>query len=172
MTTSSFKARLAQLGRVKVIPQETCGSPEEVVLRLTGAVPNVIDATLALVRRGTTMLVAKRAVEKAIAAGAAVIALSTVEDRVTLARELEAAGLAVTYRSALDRELKDHFPARLKGLRQRLGLSQEEFARDYSLDKKTLQGWEIGKTPDRGNRHFIRMIEKDPETVKRLVNEG
>jgi DNA-binding transcriptional regulator YiaG len=172
MNTSSFVERLAQLGRVRVIPQETSGSREEVVLRLTRASPNVIAATLAMVRRGTTMLVAKRAVEKALAEGTAVIELSTVEDQVTLARELEAAGLAVTYRSALDRELKDHFSARLKGLRQRLGLSQEEFARDYSLDKKTLQGWEIGKMPDRGNRHFIRMIERDPETVKRLVNEG
>jgi putative transcriptional regulator len=118
------------------------------------------------------MLIAKRAVEKALAEGTAVIELSTVEDQAALASELAAAGLGATFRSALDRELKEHFSVRVKDLRKRLGLSQEEFARDYSLDKKTLQGWEIGKTPDRGNRHFIRMIEKDPETVKRLVNEG
>ena len=68
--------------------------------------------------------------------------------------------------------MKEHFSARLKDLRNRLAMSQEEFARDYNLDKKTLQGWELGKTPDRGNRLLIRMIEKDPIVTKRLVNEG
>ena len=118
------------------------------------------------------MLRAKRTVEKALSEGDAVIDLPVVEDQQALARDLETAGMAVTFRSVADRDLKKHFSVRLKGLRQRLGLSQEEFARDYNLDKKTLQGWEIGKVPDRGNRQLIRMIEKDPVTVRRLVNEG
>lgn len=118
------------------------------------------------------MLRAKRAVEKALKQGDVVIDLPFVEDQAALAGELEAAGMSVTFRSVADRDLKQHFSVRLKGLRRRLGLSQEEFARDYNLDKKTLQGWEVGKVPDRGNRQLIRMIEKDPLTVKRLVNEA
>ena len=68
--------------------------------------------------------------------------------------------------------MREHFSARLKDLRNRLAMSQEEFAQAYDLDKKTLQGWELGKTPDRGNRLLIRMIERDPILTKRLVNDG
>ncbi|WP_181820412.1 helix-turn-helix domain-containing protein [Paracoccus versutus] len=116
------------------------------------------------------MLKAKRAVERALEEGDAVIDLPMVEDRTVLANDLTAAGMAVTFRSAEDLELKENFSNRVKMLRERLGKSQEEFARDYGLDKKTLQGWELGKTPDRGNRVLFRIIEADPITAKRLVD--
>lgn len=118
------------------------------------------------------MLRAKRAVERALDEGNAVIELPMVEDQKALAKDLETAGIAITFRSVSDRDLQEHFSVRLKGLRKRLGMSQEDFARCYNLDTKTVQGWEIGKIPDRGNRHLIRMIEKDPVTIRRLVNEG
>ncbi|MGY6645910.1 MAG: helix-turn-helix domain-containing protein [Salinarimonas sp.] len=125
-----------------------------------------------MVARGTTMLKAKRAVERALSDGTAVITLSHVDDATALSDELGSAGIGITFRSAADRDLKEHFSARLKALRERLGMSQEEFARTYNLETKTIQGWEIGKVPDRGNRHLIRMIEKDPVTIRRLVNEA
>lgn len=119
------------------------------------------------------MLKAKRAVEKALEEGDAVIGLPIVEDQRALTDDLETAGMSITIRSVMDRDMKEHFAARLKELRIRLKLSQEEFARDYNLQKKTLQGWELGKkVPDHGNRLLIRMIEKDPITTKRLVNAG
>ncbi|MFD1807428.1 helix-turn-helix domain-containing protein [Gemmobacter lanyuensis] len=149
------------------------GSPEEIVLKLGRASPDVIAATLAMVRRGTTMLKAKRAVEKALQEGDAVIDLPMVDDKKALADDLESAGMSVTFRSVLDRDLKENFATRLKELRIRLHMSQEEFARDYNLQKKTLQGWELGnKIPDHGNRLLISLIEKDPVTTKRLVNAG
>lgn len=173
MAISSFAERLAQQGRAQAIPRVTSGSPEEIVLKLRRASPDVIAATLAMARRGATMLKAKRAVEKALQEGDAVIDLPMVEDQKALADDLETAGMAVTFRSVLDRDLKEHFAARLKELRIRLRMSQEEFARDYNLHKKTLQGWELGKKiPDHGNRLLISMIERDPVTTKRLVNGG
>jgi len=132
----------------------------------------VIAATLAMVARGTTMLKAKRAIERALCDGAAIITLSHVDDEAALSDELRSAEISVAFRSAADRDLKAHFSARLKALRARLGMSQEEFARTYNLETKTIQGWEIGKVPDRGNRHLIRMIEKEPVTIQQLVNEG
>lgn len=173
MATSSFVGRLARQGRVQAITRVTSGSPEEIVLKLGRHSPDVIAVTLAMVRRGTTMLKAKRTVEKVLQEGNAVIDLPTVEDQKALADDLESAGMSVTFRSVLDRDLKEHFAPRLKELRNRLRMSQEEFARDYNLHKKTLQGWELGKKiPDHGNRLLISMIEKDPVTTKRLVNEG
>lgn len=173
MTTSSFAGRLAQQGRVQAIPRVTSGSPEEIVLKPGRSSPDVIAAVMALVRRGATMLKAKRAVEKALEEGDAVIGLPIVEDQRALTDDLETAGMSITIRSVMDRDMKEHFAARLKELRIRLKLSQEEFARDYNLQKKTLQGWELGKkVPDHGNRLLIRMIERDPITTKRLVNAG
>lgn len=117
------------------------------------------------------MLRAKRAIERALDQGDAVIALPMVENVRSLTDELATAGLTVTVRSVLDQELKENFAVRLKELRARLGMSQEDFARDYDLQKKTVQGWELGKkVPDHGNRLLIRMIEKDPAAVRRLVN--
>ncbi|QYZ69633.1 helix-turn-helix domain-containing protein [Neotabrizicola shimadae] len=128
---------------------------------------------MALARRGATLLRAKRAIEKALESGDAVVSLPTVEDADRLASDLEAAGISVVIRSAIDRDLKAHFAARVKDLRARLRLSQDEFARDYNLNKKTVQGWELGKkVPDHGNRLLIRMIETDPAAVRRLVNGG
>ncbi len=172
MTKSSFAERLARQGRVRAIPRLNSGSPQEIVLKPDRTVPDVIAATLAMAKRGATMLKAKRAVERALKEGTAVIVLPMVKDQKALAADLETAGIATTFRSITDRDLKKHFADRLKGLRKRLGMSQEEFARNYNLDKKTIQGWEIGKIPDRGNRHLIRMIEKEPATMRRLVNEG
>jgi hypothetical protein len=52
--------------------------------------------------------------------------LPMVEDQKALTDELETAGMAVTFRSVIDRDLKEHFSVRPKGLRKRLGKSQEE----------------------------------------------
>lgn len=173
MTGSSFVERLARQGRVQAISRVSSGSPEEVILRPGRIAPDVVQATLALARRGATMLRAKRAIEEALESGDAVVSLPMVEDADRLASDLEAAGIAVVIRSAIDRDLKAHFAARVKDLRARLHLSQDEFARDYNLNKKTVQGWELGKkVPDHGNRLLIRMIETDPAAVRRLINGG
>ena len=92
MTLSSFAERLARQGRVQAIPRVTSGSPEEIVLKLGRSSPDVIAATLALARRGTTMLKAKRAVEKVLEEGGAVIDLPMVEDQKALTDDLETAG--------------------------------------------------------------------------------
>ena len=97
MAKSSLKERLARQGRVQAIPRVTNGNPEVIVLRPGCNSPNVITATLALVKRGATMLKAKRAVEMALASGRAAIDLPMVEDRKVLSDELGAAGITATY---------------------------------------------------------------------------
>lgn len=107
-----------------------------------------------------------------MAQGEAVISLPTVESLDALQGELEGAGFAPVFRSALHRDLQDHLPAFLKDLRQRLGLSQEEFALQFGLEKRTVEGWEYGKPADRISRTFLLMIDRDPVTTRRLVNAG
>jgi putative transcriptional regulator len=148
------------------------GSPEELILRPDREDIAVIAAVMAIAKRGLSMLKAKRAIETMMADGKVIVEVPMVENTEALAVDLLSAGIRATFRSVDDRLLMADLPGRMQKLRSRLKLSQEDFARVYAFDVKTIRGWEAGKMPDRGNRHLIRMIERDPVTTERLVNEG
>jgi putative transcriptional regulator len=57
-------------------------------------------------------------------------------------------------------------------LRDRLGLTQEEFASRYRIPVGTLRDWEQGrKFPDAPARAYLTVIEKDPNVVAVLLGE-
>jgi putative transcriptional regulator len=57
-------------------------------------------------------------------------------------------------------------------LRDRLGLTQEEFAAKYRIPVGTLRDWEQGrKFPDAPARAYLTVIEKDPNAVAILLGE-
>jgi putative transcriptional regulator len=59
-----------------------------------------------------------------------------------------------------------------KRLRDRLGLTQEEFAARYRIPVGTLRDWEQGrKFPDAPARAYLTVIEKDPNVVAVLLGE-
>jgi len=60
--------------------------------------------------------------------------------------------------------------SRVKVLRQRLGMSQAEFARTFHLPITLLRDREQHRsTPDAPARTLLLAIERDPETMKRLL---
>jgi len=60
--------------------------------------------------------------------------------------------------------------SRVKVLRRRLGMNQAEFARTFHLPIDTLREWEQHRSvPDAPARALLRAIERDPETMKRLL---
>ena len=62
--------------------------------------------------------------------------------------------------------------SRVKVLRQRLDMTQAEFARAFHLPLETLQDWERHRSvPDAPARALLLAIERDPETMKRLLRE-
>jgi putative transcriptional regulator len=62
--------------------------------------------------------------------------------------------------------------SRVKVLRQRLGMSQAEFARTFHLPIVMLRDWEQHRsTPDAPARALLLAIERDPETMKRLLGD-
>ncbi len=68
---------------------------------------------------------------------------------------------------------KADFPARIRGLREKLGLSQAEFARRYGLDLATLRGWEQGRRkPDTANTTLIGVIEANPAVMATLITKS
>jgi len=62
--------------------------------------------------------------------------------------------------------------SRVKVLRQRLGMNQAEFAHTFHLPVITLREWERHRsTPDAPARALLLAIERDPETMKRLLRD-
>lgn len=58
-----------------------------------------------------------------------------------------------------------------KKLRERLGLTQEEFAETYRIPVGTLRDWEQRrKNPDATARAYLIVIDKDPKAVAALLN--
>jgi len=61
-------------------------------------------------------------------------------------------------------------PARLRALRERLGLSQGGFAERFGINVRTLQDWEQGRrAPDQVARSYLAVIEKEPEAAARAI---
>ena len=55
-------------------------------------------------------------------------------------------------------------------IRQRLGLSQDRFAKKFGLSPATVRDWEQGRRqPDAPARNFLRVIDYAPETVERAL---
>jgi putative transcriptional regulator len=60
--------------------------------------------------------------------------------------------------------------SRVKVLRQRLGMTQAEFAQAFHLPITTLRDWEQRRsTPDAPARALLLAIERDPEVMRRLL---
>lgn len=157
---SLLKERFARLGPVRDVRQNLSGSRAVVVLRPDRPAAEIatIDATLALARRGATMLRAKRALEAVLERGFAVLDLPLVEDAQALRHELEQAGIAARLVSAPR-------PVDLAALRQRLAMTREQFALAYGLDPETLRNWEAGRRDPGPARAYLQAIDNDPEGV-------
>ncbi len=61
-------------------------------------------------------------------------------------------------------------PAEIKAIRASVKMSQAVFARSFQLSLDTIKGWEQGKRkPDAAAANYLRMIQADPEHVKRAL---
>jgi putative transcriptional regulator len=60
----------------------------------------------------------------------------------------------------------------VKIIRRALGISQEEFAARYHIPIGTLRDWEQGRAaPDQAARAYLTVIGRDPETVRKVLNQ-
>jgi putative transcriptional regulator len=59
------------------------------------------------------------------------------------------------------------FARRVREVREGLGLSQSEFARQFGLSLRSLQEWEQARRlPDAAVLTYLRVIERDPKAVR------
>ncbi|MEA2896126.1 MAG: putative transcriptional regulator [Bradyrhizobium sp.] len=163
---SSFKERLERLGPVRAVSQVVSGSPVVMSLRPSTSPSNVnpVSATVSLARRGLTMLRAKRAIEEMVTTGRVVIELPKVESRALLTAELS--DLGVLARSVAGHDVD------IRGLRERLNMTQEQFALQFAIDLDTLQNWERKRRkPDKAVQAYLRVIERLPEAASEAQEE-
>ncbi len=68
---------------------------------------------------------------------------------------------------------RESIPIRVKALRVRLNLTQQEFADRYDLELPTIKNWEQGRRKHIGAAAelLIKMIEKDPEGMAERLLE-
>ncbi len=63
--------------------------------------------------------------------------------------------------------------SRVKVLRQRLGMTQVQFAQAFGLPISTLRDWEQNRcVPDAPARALLSAIEREPETMRRLLGQA
>jgi len=158
---SSLRADFARLGQIRAVDRVSSGSPAVFVLRLGASPrPKTVDGALVLARRGMTLLRAKRAMEELVDTGRSFVDLPMVEDASALTDELARAGIAAA-------PVQPPRPVDVRALRQRLGLSREQFATRYGLEIETLRNWESGRRePDTAARSYLQAIANDPERVE------
>ena len=67
-----------------------------------------------------------------------------------------------------------HIPAEIdvKAIREKVDMSQSEFARTFGFSKRTLEHWEHGRrVPTGPARAFLTVIAREPEAVQRALVE-
>lgn len=63
-----------------------------------------------------------------------------------------------------------HMGRRIRRLRNRLGLSQQQFAEAYGIPAANIRQYEIGRhMPPPAVRSYLKVIEAEPEAAARAV---
>ena len=58
----------------------------------------------------------------------------------------------------------------VKAIRERISLTQAEFAKLFGLSKRTLEHWEHGRrVPSGPARAFLTVIAREPDAVRRAL---
>jgi putative transcriptional regulator len=58
----------------------------------------------------------------------------------------------------------------VKAIRERIALSEAEFARLFGLSKRTLEHWEHGRrVPSDPARAFLTVVAREPDAVRRAL---
>ena len=61
----------------------------------------------------------------------------------------------------------------VKALRQRLGMTQNEFARRFSFSVRSVQNWEQGRrVPEGPARVLLTVIDREPGAVLRAIGRS
>jgi DNA-binding transcriptional regulator YiaG len=162
-TKSSFREAIERQAEAKENVPFRSGSPVSLNLEIRD-IPQPVDFARFLRKCGLSLRKAHDVVDRVAAREIVPVELYT-EDVGKLIADLEALGVAVRPIT-----LPQVDP---KNVRERLGLSQAEFAIRFGLELDTVQNWEQGRyRPDPAARLLLRIIDKAPTLVDEILTEG
>jgi DNA-binding transcriptional regulator YiaG len=159
-TKSSFRAALERRGHTKAKSPARSGFPIPLVLALED-VKQPVEVVRLLKRRGLSL---RKAHET----------LSRLASRETVAVELRAAApsplIAELAALGVTAHVIEPPQTDAKRVRERLGLSQAEFALRFGLELATVQNWEQGRyRPDPAAQLALKIIDSHPEVVDEVL---
>jgi len=159
-TKLSFREALAQRGETQETSPDRSGSPIRLSLVIAKTTQPVSIALL-LKKHGMSLRKAHEMLDR-LAAGETIAVELYADDASALISELS--DLGVTACPILPPQIN------AKQVRERLGLSQAEFALRFGLELDTVQNWEQGRyRPDPAARLLLGIIDRDPKLVDSVL---
>jgi putative transcriptional regulator len=159
---SSFREHVAQQVRLRAVDPVAYGSSARVSLTPNEDVRAPVSVARELRRRGVSGSVARHAVERLLDGSPASVFLERFDERDFIPAMTEL-GVGVHQQGEVG-------PDRIKAIRRRLGLSQEQFANAFTIELRTLQNWEQGRGGlDAHTSLLFRVIDTAPELVERVA---
>jgi DNA-binding transcriptional regulator YiaG len=122
-----------------------------------------VDFARLLTRHGLSLRKAHDVLDKLASRKSFAVELSA-SDSNALLSELSLAGVDASVIGAPDVDVKK--------IRERIGLSQSDFAARYPFELDTIQNWEQGRNqPDSVSRTLLKVIEENPAVVERVLTK-
>jgi DNA-binding transcriptional regulator YiaG len=162
-TKSILSERFGQRVQIRDVDRVPSGSSARLMLKATAEL-DAPAAALVLARRHLPLGAAHRVLTRLFDEGQVIVELPCVENIQIIERDLAATGI----RSCL------YEPPRVnvRAVREKLDLSQDEFALEFGLDVGMLRNWEQGRSePDRASRTILWTIALHPDAVRRSLEE-
>ncbi len=161
MKNSLLPAGFERLGRTRIVSRVESGSPAAILIEWAGDIRRIqkVPTTFALVKRWTPVPRAKRATDTMLEQKRAFVLVPKLELIDALTAELAECGVKASRIPDTDIDVK--------AMRDRLDLTQEQFALHYGLDLNAVRNWEHGRRkPDTAARSYLRAIYNDPAAVE------
>ena len=160
-TKLSFKEALARRGATAEKSPARSGSRAVKALLSAGEIPHPVELVRVLKLLGLSLRKAHETVNR-LARGETVAEEFHVEDKMRLLHDLSRMG--VTAAPII-------FPSTdAKSVRERFGLSQDEFATRFGLEPSTVRNWEQGRNkPDPAAQVLLKIIENEPDAAERAL---
>ncbi len=165
-TNSSSKARFESPVPIRGVSRVASGSPAKLLLLCRPNHNNAPGTIGALVKRHLPIREAKNIAERLFDEGQAVVEVPVVESLEALRYDL--ANCHVEARLMPPTKMVD-----VRSVRERMGLSQDQFALEFGLELSTIRNWEQGRsTPDTASNAYLLMIDRDPDAVRLALAEN
>jgi DNA-binding transcriptional regulator YiaG len=159
----SLKGLLARPAPIRTGARGPSAIHADFALRATGPLARPVSVAQTLAAHGLGLRRAHAALNR-LAEGETVVVRMPAADSAELRRGLAELGVATTPRQVPE-------DVDVRAIRDRLGLTQLEFAARFGLDLDAVQNWEQGRTrPDRNARILLQVIASSPDAVEKALS--